>query len=152
GELGTIPTLGLGAGLSAGVLHGRLRGELLAIGEASRSVPLTDKPGVGARVGSFRAGARGCFAALEGTLEIAPCLGMEIAWLNGRGYGIATPAEGSTKWVEVVGGALLRWALTPAIGLRAEAIAQIPLRRQDLVIAPYGTVHTVPSLTGRAAF
>jgi hypothetical protein len=148
-DFGTVPTTGLGAGLSVGLVVRRLRVEALVAGEPSHSSNLTSTPGIGARFRGLRAGIRMCVALLTGELEVSPCVGGEAVWMSAQGFGITKPDENATRWEEVTPGAWFRWAFFHDLALRLEAALQIPLRPGQFTIAPLGVVHVVPPVTGR---
>jgi hypothetical protein len=146
-EFGTVPEPGVGAGIAPGFAYRRARAEIALMAEPSHAVALTDTPGVGARFSLLRAMAHGCFAVLDQPIEIAPCLGAGATWMRARGYGVANPADNTTKWAEVAAGGIVRVNLVSGLGARLDGFAVIPVRRQEVTLSPNGTIHTVPAVT-----
>jgi hypothetical protein len=153
-DFGTIPETSLGAGIAAGYVLRWLHVEAVAIVEPFHSVQMGNLAGVGARFRTLRVGMRGCLAWSIAWFEMGPCAGEEIIWMVGRGFGptdtFDTFEEGRT-WAELVGGTVARAALVGGMGLRLEALAQIPMHHQEFLILPYGVIHRIPTLTGRLA-
>jgi hypothetical protein len=148
-DFGTVPETSLGVSISAGIVVQRFRVELLGGFEPKHDVALAGRAGVGAGFSKWSAGVRGCFAVLEGRLELGPCMGGEFIDLEGRSFGISQPKDYASTWAEVLAGAGARFQLWHPFGVRLDGALGFPLRRLNVVIEPYGVVHTVPMVTGR---
>jgi hypothetical protein len=148
-DIGTVPSVGFGGGISVGLGVGRWHVDALAMGEPTRDAGITRGDGIGARLSAARFGYRACFAVLEGRFEVRPCVGEEVVTVSARGTGVRNPDENSTKWGEVAGGAIARWEFAAPVGIRVEGMGIAPLLRRKFLVAPVGVVHTVPALTSR---
>jgi hypothetical protein len=149
-DVGTMPSVGAGAGIGLGAVWSAWRMEMLGLAQPYETVSVSSVPGVGARFRIARSGPRGCYALFDGPIALRPCAGAELVWMRANGTGLGRPAQNETMWGEVVAGVGVRWAFLPHMGLSLDAAAQIPIRRRDVVIAQIGVVHTVPALTTRA--
>ena len=130
-----------------GVGFGRFRVHALAIQEPYRVVELAN--GVHARLALTRGGARACGALVRGALEIAPCVGAEIVSMRGGAVDITTPGQDHIEWGDATAGGELRWEFVRGMAATIDCIAEIPFYRRDLLVAPHGSVYTVPILSGR---
>jgi hypothetical protein len=96
----------------------------------------------GASFGLFTAGARACFALTPRLgVEVAPCLGFEVARIGASGFGAAKVSDAdSVTW----GPEALVAARIPVAGpvsVRIGLGAFVPISRQSFVINAAGTVH-----------
>ncbi len=149
-DLRTLPSTGYGAGLAMGILTGPLGLELTGSYLPKRDVALSPDPGVGAAFRKWNVGLRGCGSAkVGGPVEIGGCAGGEYTILNGDSFGVANPKSDDVRWIELVFGPTVRALLGRYVAIRLDGSLGVPLQRQNIAIAPYGVVHTLPSVTGR---
>jgi hypothetical protein len=137
--LGPLPEPGLGVAAAAGVSLDRLR--LLGEGRVFGAARMTarDEPGTGADVQLAAAGFRACWAALEGPIELSPCLAVTAQHLRARGHGDhIVPRTAESTWVAAGVGAELRWRLTSWFGLIAAGIGQVEASRPRIAIDGVG--------------
>jgi hypothetical protein len=141
GDAGLLPSATVGGGLAFGVMFLRdLSIEANANLWASQDGTVGGTPTRGASFGLFSAGARACWALTHG-IEVAPCLGVEIARLSASGFGAVKVSDASAvTWGPE---ALLagRLPVYGPISIRAGIGAFLPMSRQSFVINAAGTVH-----------
>jgi hypothetical protein len=148
-DMGTLPGLGTGAGISAGIAWRRLRVEILGVSEPFHSTGVAEVPNAGVRARALRAGGHACVPFLDAPIEVGPCAGLGLVAITAQAFGVTHPGEANRMWGEVTLGGGLRWRFMPHIGLALDGDAQIALYRHHLAIPPLGDVFVVPSLTGR---
>lgn len=156
-ELGALPSaaalVGGELGLRLDPFDVRVRG-LFAL-PVRETVPDRD---AGGDFDRWTLGPATCFApwrsrrAVEGRLgglRVAPCLGLELGQLRGRGFGVQNPDEGAALWVAPTAEGHLALTLLPWLELELTLAAVVPLRRPDFVLQQVGIVHRAAPLTGR---
>jgi hypothetical protein len=141
GEAGTLPSAGLGGGLAVAYAPlERLRVELALGAWASQQATLDADATRGARFRLLGGTARACLA-LTRTVELAPCLGLEMAHLSARGFGAARVAEASAVTVAPEAAMTVAVPLGRGFGLRGGLGGAVPMSRNSFVITASGTVH-----------
>lgn len=154
GDTGTLPGLGLGAGLGVELRWPsfalRALGTLLPEREGTLQAPLPSNRGVS--IGLLAAGVLACvpIAVSPVVLKLAVCTGAELGELSGSGIGVSTPHHQRTLWSAVRFDADLRWALPDMpLGLDLLVTAAAPLSRDEFVLRNIGSVHRPASVVGR---
>jgi hypothetical protein len=91
---------------------------------------------------------------LAAPLEARPCLGLELARLQGKGSFEGSQLSEAVRWIAAEASGRLRW--TPGAGpffIEAQAGLGVPLTRYHFKFSqPETKVHDVPLLGGRMAF
>jgi hypothetical protein len=141
GDAGLLPSAGVGGGLAFGVVPVRdLVIEASASLFGSQDGAVEGAPGRGASFDLLSAGARACWTLTRG-VELAPCLGVELARISASGFGAAKVADAeSITW----GPEALLAARIPVAGpisVRVGVGGFAPMSRQSFVINAAGTVH-----------
>ena len=141
GDAGLLPRAAVGGGLAIGFLALRsLSVEAGANLWAPQDGTVPGAPTLGASFALFSADARACLALTRG-IELAPCLGIEVARISASGFGAAKLADASAlTWGPE---ALLtgRLAIAGPVSVRIGLGAFVPISRQSFVINAAGTVH-----------
>jgi hypothetical protein len=152
GDLGSLPGPTAGAGLSLGLLLGRLHVEALGTALLPRVTGSGPAAGSDGEIGMYTAELRGCVALLrffDRALGVAPCLAAEAGQTWGQGLGLARRRTRTEPWLagwlglsvrQVVG---QRWQF----GLTAEA--GLPLHRPQWVIDDFGQIFQTAVVGGR---
>ena len=147
GDAGLLPSAAVGGGLAVGVVLVRgLTVEATAAlfgsqdGTVEASAAGATSSARGASFGLFTAGARACFALTHG-IEVAPCLGFEVARIGASGFGAAKVSDAdSVTWGPdaILAG---RIPVAGPVSVRVGIGALLPISRQSFVINAAGTVH-----------
>jgi len=149
-----LPHASAGAFASFGVLPGPapwLRLDLSAAIFAGAST------GIGtARGGDFAMRAfdlAACFFLVRDVVELAPCSGVDLAWIAGSGNGASSPNSGSALLPSARAGGLFAVRLAPSVYLRLDGAMLVALARPEFVVGGNGggTVHKPAALSARAA-
>jgi hypothetical protein len=141
---GVTPGALVGVPLYISAAHGRARGRATFDATATDDLGTTSFRWIAGRLD-------GCpYVWAAGRFEIAPCAGVQVGALTGKGTMIAAAAKDTRPW--------LAPELIARIGVRAgrarvelEATAAAPLVRDHYYIAPSTTVHEVPPIAYRLA-
>lgn len=145
GDAGLLPSAAVGGGLAVGVVLVRAltieaTADLFASQDGTVDTAGAASGTRGASFGLFTAGARACLALTHG-IEVAPCLGVEVARIGASGFGAAKVSDAdSVTW----GPEALVAARIPVAGpvsVRIGLGAFVPISRQSFVINAAGTVH-----------
>jgi hypothetical protein len=141
GDAGLLPAAAVGGGLAVGLVIVRDLGiEASANVFGSQDGTIGGTPERGASFGLLSAGARACWTLTHG-IEVAPCLGVEIARISASGFGAAQVSDAAAvTWGPE---ALLagRIPVTGPISVRVGIGGFAPISRQSFVINAAGTVH-----------
>jgi hypothetical protein len=141
GDAGLLPSATVGGGVALGVVLFRdLALEANADLFATKDGTVESSPARGASFALFTIGARACWALTHG-IEVAPCLGVEVARIGASGFGAAkvSDADSLTWGPEALLGA--RLPVTGPLSVRFGLGAFVPISRQSFVINAAGTVH-----------
>lgn len=133
--------MAVGGGLAFGLVVVRdLSVEANADLFGSRDGTVAGAPGRGASFSLFAAGARACYTLTHG-IEIAPCVGAEVARISASGFGAVQVSDATAvTWgpeALLTGRVRLAGPVAVRVGLGAFA----PMSRQSFVINAAGTVH-----------
>ena len=151
GDAGLLPSAALGGGLAVGVVLARalsLEANADLFGSQDSTVGAS---AAGASFGLVTVGARACYALTHG-LEIAPCVGVEVARIAASGFGAAKVSDAdSVTWgpEALVAG---RFPVAGPISVRFGLGAFVPISRQSFVISAAGTVHQPGAVALRTWF
>jgi len=151
GDAGLLPIAALGGGLAVGVVLARdlsLEANADLFGSQDGTVGAS---AAGASFGLITGGARACYAVTHG-LEIAPCVGVEVARIAASGFGAAKVSDAdSVTWgpEALVAG---RFPVAGPISVRFGLGAFVPISRQSFVISAAGTVHQPGAVALRTWF
>ncbi len=147
-ERGTLPATGFGFGLVVGARLAGLRLELE--GNLYPGATTEVRPRVGGDFALGTALVRGCVDVARTSFELAPCVGFELDRLSASSFGASTSSGGQTALLFGPQlGALLAFAVTPWLAIRASVEAMVPLARQRFVIGNVGPVHRPAALAVR---
>jgi hypothetical protein len=105
--------------------------------------------GTGGHVWGGAAMAIGCGSLWDGPVALAPCAGVEVDWLDGRGFGIGSPRQGAIAWPDIAFGADLTVNVTRLIAARFAAFGLVPLARPELFLEGIGTIDRPSAVAGR---
>lgn len=141
GDAGLLPSAAVGGGLAVGVIALRdLTVEASASLFGSQDGTVSGTPARGASFNLVSAAARACWTLTRG-IELAPCVGFELARISASGFGAATVSDAaSVTW----GPEALVAARIPVAGplsVRVGVGGFAPMSRQSFVINAAGTVH-----------
>jgi hypothetical protein len=156
--------IGAHAGLQSGVLKDLSPSFALtlgaALGRASlRLVPgfappqdvwVDGKPGRGGRLWSASAAALGCWTALRGWAVLAPCLGVDVVRLQGRGLGVAKPQDSTVYWSSAELALTVAVPLGSTVNLALSGVGLLPFSRPSLYLDGIGTVNRPAAFAFRA--
>jgi hypothetical protein len=112
--------------------------------------------GTSSRGGKFQLAAfdaLACVFAFRRSVELSPCAGAELAYMQGAGIGVTAPTAGNAIYGGVDGRALLVVRLSRAFALRASLDAIITLARPQFIVSGFqaGIVHEPSGIVGRGA-
>ncbi len=145
----TLPSAALGGRVGLAWTPGRGRIEVAGSFFSSQS-KTTATSTAGARFNLLDAGARGCWALLQGAVELSPCAGIDVQSVSAKGFGATQNYDANGTWVSAAGGALIQVPLASWFALRADADAIVPLSRPTFVVEGDGAVHRPSSIGARA--
>lgn len=148
---GALPGPGLGLAATLGVLHRRVRGEVVGTRRFATQQAATADPQVGGSFTQWSVGARGCGVPRLRAVELPLCLGVEGGRTVGRGIGVPAPRTSPQPWWAGLVEAGLAWPVRPWLALTARATLAVPVLRQEFSITGLGVVHRVGAIQGRGA-
>ncbi len=103
----TLPKTAIGAVVLLAWTPGRWR--LEAAGRRWASLSGTVPGGAaGARFAMTSIGGRGCWTAIDRTIEVAPCAGADASFVSAPGFGAQANYDRSAAWATLAGGVLVR--------------------------------------------
>jgi hypothetical protein len=148
---GPLPQVAFGGGVAL-ALEGiaALRLELSGSYYAPQSITY-DQTNVGASFRLLRFGARGCGVWVMGAFDIAPCLGAQLFWIEGTGFGGQAHSSGATFMWGPALGVFSRLRLSPRFALYLAADGFVPVARQRFVYSDAGRLHR-PTVLGFQLF
>jgi hypothetical protein len=148
-DLGTLPHLAVGPGLSAGVRVFATSLEVSGYYLASQNV---SGPQQTAPLGELHALAAGLGAcqALTSRMELSPCLRLEYGRIEGRGTNLKTAAfRADAPWVLALLGVRVSAELVNRLHGVLELAIGLPLLGATFTVNPVGTVHQTGDVVGR---
>lgn len=141
GDSGLLPEATVGGGFAFGLLAWRdLSVEVGASLWASRDGTVAGAPGRGASFSLFSGGARACWTLTHG-IEVAPCIGAEVARISASGFGAAKVSDADALVWGPEGLVAGRIPVAGPVSVRLGLGAFVPMSRQSFVISAAGTVH-----------
>jgi hypothetical protein len=117
-----------------------LRLELSGSYYAQQSITF-DQTNVGASFRLLRFGARGCRIWNVGAFDLAPCLGAQLFWIEGVGFGGQAYRSAATFIWGPALGVFGRLLLLPSFALYLAADGFVPIVRQRFVYSDAGPLH-----------
>jgi hypothetical protein len=150
-DVGWLPAAGLGGGVAVGVdvlshlhveLHVALFGNQDGLLDAGR----------GARFGLVSGGARACWALTNGTIQIAPCVGIGAFRMSAAGFGATKVFEENVVTWGPDAMLVLRARIAGPLAFRTGVGAVAPMSRQSFIISATGTVHEPAPVVFRGFF
>jgi hypothetical protein len=156
GDVGSLPSAGLGVGIGAHVdwSSWRVRAHASVLFEQHVSLELASAVDPGAELGLAVGGVAVCrrTAALQlWAATGALCLGAELGRLSGRGTNVVPARSGGALWAAPVLDGSLQAELGAGAALALTLGAALPLARNPFIIDEIGPVHRASSIAGRAA-
>ncbi len=141
-DQGTMPSLdfGIEGSLAWALRLASLRLRLGVRGTAFRSEATAAQNPHASEGGTFSlvtGGAHACATKLLGSLEVGPCLGGEVDFMNGSGTG-TSPEENPAAWIALDGSALASWSPWRHAGVIVRLDGVLPLARPSFVITRSG--------------
>lgn len=128
-DLGSAPGPTGGLALTLALFDRLWRAELTALWIAPRTTRPDPALELGAQVGVFAAGLRGCGVPRLRRLEVPVCGGVEAGVVRGRGVGAALgrAATDDLPWLALTVGPGLTWAVRPRLALSLALDLVVPL-------------------------
>jgi len=156
-DAGSLPHVGAGFALGAGVGQGRLR--LRAVGtwlfEQHAALRGAEAAGPGAQFALVTAALSACaapFGAVGPGWVVEGCGGWELGRLSGEGRGVLRPRSSAALWSAPRLDLAARWAFgSTGVELGAVLTLAVPLMREDFVLGDLGSLHRPSLAVGRAA-
>ncbi len=151
---GLLPLPGWAVGGALGLRVGRW--DLLAEAEHSPAERIAvDRPGApterGASLALSSLGVAACFNLSSWRpLSVAPCAGVELEYLRGRGFGVSQPASGGHAWAAATLGVETRVPLSEAWFVSAQGTGVLSSEVPRFVLGSgIGQVYQVPRISPR---
>ena len=156
--------LGLGPGMMAGALPG-LVGRLVLLatveGNAWRvrldvagTLPSDARSGlvsdVGANIGHWAVGGRGCGVFRRRRLSFSGCVGAEVGQLYAVGFGFEGASSTLLPWGAALGALGVEWRFHPRLRVWAEAEAGGVLNQAEIVVDNLERLHRLGPVFGRS--
>ena len=145
----TMPAAALGGRVGLAWTPGRARVEIVGAFFSAQS-KTTATSAAGARFNLLVAGVRGCFALLQGAVELSPCVGVDLQTMSAKGFGATQNYDANGAWMSAAGGGLVRVPLASWFALRADVDAIAPFSRPTFVVEGDGAVHRPSAIGARA--
>ena len=146
----TMPAAALGARAGLAWTPGRARVEVVGSFFSAQS-KTTATSAAGARFNLLVAGARGCWALVQGPVELSPCVGLDLQTMSAKGFGATqNNYEANGAWMSAAAGGLFRLPLASWFALRADVDAIVPFSRPTFVVEGDGAVHRPSAIGARA--
>lgn len=139
-----MPRVGPLAQLAVGLQGRRWRVELVGLYRAPTPIVAERLPHVGAQIGLWTAGARGCGVVRPGPLELPLCLGLELGQALARAHGFPDAGRGQLPWLAAVAAPALAWAprrLAGVVAVWAGLELGLPLRRGVFAVHGLGDLY-----------
>jgi hypothetical protein len=94
----------------------------------------------------------GCYSWIADPVGIAPCAGLELTRVQGKGYGVSHPRQGGVVyWLSPALGLGANVRLGPRLGLRLEALGLAAVRRPAASLEPWGDLYRPEPLAARVS-
>jgi hypothetical protein len=149
-----LPSVAAGGDIALGYGSSRASVEIDGAFLAPQSATLADRPSQGARMWLAGVGARACYAAIAGRVDLGPCAGAAVVWIVASGFGGPPdqPSDATATLFVANVGARARLRVAQRLALRLTAEAVIPAQRPTFVIdGGGGDVFHVPAVSFRGS-
>jgi hypothetical protein len=153
-DTATVPSKAGGLDFALGYRSSRASVEIDGVYLGPQSATLADRPSQGARIWLAGVGARACYAAMAGQVDLGPCAGAAVAWIVASGFGGPPdqPSDAIATMFVANLGARARLRVGQGLALRVTAEAVIPAQRPTFVIdGGGGDVFHVPAVSFRGS-
>ena len=105
--------------------------------------------GAGGRVDLIVGTLGTCRLVTRGSVEVAPCMAVEVGRLHAVGFGVTDPGAGAALWGAWRGGLHVGWPTTGRLGVSGRAEVVVPFVRPRFVLENVGAVHRPAPVGGR---
>ncbi len=151
-RVGTLPDPDPELGLGVGLALGRVVAWLVPSYAPPEEVVTPAKRGAGASLWMQSTAVLGCYSWTGDPVDIAPCAGLELTRVQGKGYGVSHPrAGGVVYWLSPALGVAANVRLERRLRLRLEAIGLAAVRRPTASLEPWGDVYRPEPLAARVS-
>jgi hypothetical protein len=140
GDVGALPAVTAGAGLSGAVLLRRVRVELEGTAWLPERVTASARPSAGGHLAFLSASVSCGPRFFVGDVELGPRVGLELGWMHATGFGVVQPGEASALWRATLGGLVVGVPVTRSVHGRFELAALLPLDRPRWLLDQVGEV------------
>lgn len=152
-DFASLPAPAPGATVTVFVAFGKNRIEVTGGAWATERASVMTASGstVGGDIGLIAAGARYCRSVIAGSIEVAPCGGIEAGAMHGLGFsGDNSLTTGALPWIAPQVSALGLYHLWHNVAVAVSVDALVPVMRWSFRIDRMGEVFRPPPVTGRA--
>jgi hypothetical protein len=142
---GPLPDVGPGAGLFGSMQFQSMRAELGGQVFWGNEARYADLPNVGASLQLVSGIARGCVTPGAGSITFPVCLGVELGFMRGEGFGVATTHASGSAWGALVIGPAVRIPIGPLVAVWLEADGVMAFLRPGVHVRNLETLYVAPS-------
>jgi hypothetical protein len=151
-RVGTLPDPDPELGVGVGLELGPFAAWLVASYAPPERVNSPAKPGAGATLWLQATALCGCYALLSDPVDIAPCAGIELARVEGTGYGVAHPRQGGVVyWFAPTVGLVAGIRLHRRLKVRLEGLGSAAVTRPEASLEPWGVLYRPEPLAVRVS-
>jgi hypothetical protein len=147
-DLGTLPHLAIGPGLSAGVRVYATSLELSGYYLPSQNVRGPQQTATLGELHALAAGLGAC-QGLTSPIELSPCLRVEYGHITGHGTNLISANAADAPWVLALLGVRVSAELVQRLHGVLELAIGLPLLGATFTVNPVGTVHQTGDIVGR---
>ncbi len=138
---GSLPESSGELGVGLGLRRGRASAYLALSFSPTSSTAYSRELSTAGGKFAMQAGAlAGCGAILDGSLRVAPCLGMTMTRVTGKGIGIEPTHDGTLYWPSAMAALESSYALGKRVGLYASFTGLLALHRPYAYLAELDTI------------
>ena len=149
-QAGVLKDLSPSFALSLGVALGRFSARLIPGFTPPQKISSQDRPNSGGRLWLVSASALGCFDVAKAWVTLAPCLGVNLVRLQGRGWGVVKPREATVYWTSAEIAVLADLPLGRMVSLQVWGFGLVPLYKSSVYLDEAGRISRPASLGGGA--
>jgi hypothetical protein len=149
GDLGTLPSLGVGPAVALGLIVGWTRLEVAGTYLPAQRLEVPALAGSGNDISLFAGALRVALGVPLGALEIGPTVAGEVGILRAVPFGLAEPMTGNRRWVALLAGLALSWRLVEELAIRAGLEIGASVVRPRILITELGIFHEPSPVLGR---
>jgi hypothetical protein len=153
-DIGPLPNPAFAVGLGAGMRYDAWR--IIVAGRLSlkQSVDAPNSGGAfGAELRRMTGDVSACYGFRFGRVEVAPCAGVSLEYLNARGFGQeVTPASERAIWPAPSAGGVVHWYAFESLSLFVGITGYVEVSRPRIVIEGLGEVARLAPAAVGAAF